>query len=75
MNGAIWIPCGITIVITAIGWIFTAGQTTGRIKDQELTLKDHHDTLKVHDGKLENLGNRMTASEAWRDGYNAGKGK
>lgn len=71
MTATAWIPA----VITLLGWIFTAGMVTGRIKDQEITIKDHHDQLKDYGGKLENLGNRMTASEAWRDGYNAGKGK
>jgi len=68
---AAWVPA----IVTVIGWIFTMGLTTGRIKDQEVTLKDHHAILKDHDIKLDSLGNRMTASEAWREGYNAGKGR
>lgn len=68
---AAWAPA----IVTIIFWIFTAGMTIGRIRDQEVTLKDHDGRLDAHDGKLENLGNRMTASESWRDGYNAGRSK
>ena len=71
MNWQAWAPA----IITLIAWVFTAGMTLGRIKDQEITLKDHHDQLKEHGSELNSLGNRMTASEAWRDGYNAGKSK
>lgn len=70
-TAAAWAPA----VVTVIAWIFTAGMVTGRIKEQEDAIKDHHDRLNNHDAKLENLGNRMTASEAWREGYNAGRSK
>lgn len=70
-QAAAWAPAFITIIF----WIFTAGMTIGRIKDQEVTLKDHDDQLRAHDGKLDSLGNRMTASESWREGYNAGRSK
>jgi hypothetical protein len=66
---AAWTPA----IITVVGWIFTLGMTMGRIKDQEVTLKDHHDILKDHGTQLNALGNRMTASEAWRQGYDAGR--
>lgn len=71
MDWAAWTPA----IITLVGWIFTAGMVLGRIKNQEITLKDHDDQLKDYGTKLENLGNRMTASEAWREGYNAGSAK
>lgn len=71
MNWSAWAPA----IITILGWIFTAGMMTGRIKDQEITIKEHNDQLKGHAVKLEDLGNRMTASEAWLEGYNAGSKK
>lgn len=70
-QAAAWAPA----IICVIGWIFTQGLTAGRIRDQEIALKEHDDQLKDHGGKLENLGNRMTASESWREGYNAGRSK
>jgi len=71
MTWAAWAPA----IITLVGWIFTAGMVMGRIKNQEITAKDHDDQLKDHTIKIESLGNRMTASEAWREGYNAGRSK
>lgn len=71
MDWAAWVPA----IITILGWIFTAGMVIGRIKDQEITIKEHHDQLKDHGTKIESLGNRVTASEAWRDGYNAARAK
>lgn len=78
MNWAAWSPAFVTVIF----WIFTAGMTIGRIKNQEDALKSHDDRLNDVDDrldgvgtKLENLGNRMTASEAWREGYNAGRSK
>lgn len=71
MDWAAWAPA----IITLVGWIFTAGMVLGRIKNQEVTLKDHDDQLKVHGTKIESLGNRVTASEAWREGYNAARAK
>lgn len=71
---AAWAPTAVA-VITAI---FIAGQITGRIKNQEQTLKDHHERFDDHEAKfdslgnrVDSLGNRMTAAEAWREGYNA----
>jgi hypothetical protein len=62
-----WVPT----IITAAAAIFTAGTLTGRIHNQETTLKEHHERLNLQEGEIKGLGNRMTASEAWREGYNA----
>jgi hypothetical protein len=62
MNLAEWAPA----IITVIAAIFTAGAVVGRIKDQELTIKGHDAWLKDHE-------KRITTSEAWRDGFAAGK--
>lgn len=71
MNWAAWGPT-IVAVVTAI---FIAGQITGRIKDQEKTITDHHMRLGGHDTKLEDHGTRLAKAEAWREGYNAGRSK
>ncbi|MGH2505893.1 MAG: hypothetical protein ACRDHZ_00500 [Ktedonobacteraceae bacterium] len=71
MDWAAWGPT-IVAVITAI---FIAGQISGRIKDQEVTIKDHHDRLDGHDDKLETHAIQLTRIEAWKDGYNAGSRK
>ncbi len=39
------------------------------------TTKNHQKRLDDHEVKIEDLGTRMTASEAWFKGYEAGKGK
>lgn len=69
MDWAAWAPT----LVTTVGVIFGAGSIFGRIKDQEKTIKSHHDRLEDHDDKIDKLGNRMTASEAWKEGYNAGR--
>jgi len=64
MNWAAWGP---TLVAIATA-VFIAGSYSR-------VVKDHEKRLDVHDGKLEDLGTRMTAAEAWREGYNAGRSK
>lgn len=71
MTLAAWGPT-IVAIVTAI---FIAGQITGRIKDQEKTLLDHHDRLEGHDIKLEAHGLAIMEAKAWREGYNAGSKK
>jgi len=71
VDWAAWGPTLVAIVTA----IFIAGQVTGRIKDQEKTLAHHDERLDGHDTEIKDLGNRMTASEAWREGYNAGRSK
>jgi hypothetical protein len=51
--------------------IFTAGLLVGRIRDQEKTIKDHHDRLNGIDLRIDNHSDRLARSEAWREGYNA----
>lgn len=67
---AAWAPA----IITLISVVFLAGQITGRIKDQEDTLKNHNDRLNDHDGRLGDLDVAVAKAESWREGYNAGKG-
>lgn len=62
-----WAPT----IVAAITMIFTAGLLVGRIRNQELTLKDHHDRLNTIDTRLEGHSDRLARSEAWREGYNA----
>jgi hypothetical protein len=69
-----WAAWGPTIA-TLVAWIFIAGQVTGRIKSQEITLKEHHDRLDGHDEKLENHAERLTAAEAYQRGYSDGRRK
>jgi hypothetical protein len=71
MNWAAWGPT-IVAIVTAI---FTAGLVTGRIRDQEKTLVDHHDRLNSHDTDIRSLSDRQARSEAWREGYSAGSTK
>lgn len=68
---AAWAPA----VITLLGIIFMAGQITGRIKDQEITIKDHDGRLDGHDATLGQHAIAIARAESWREGYNAGKGK
>lgn len=68
MDWAAWGPT-IVALFTAI---FIAGQVTGRIKDQEKTLAEHHGRLDGHDNKLESHAISITRMEAWKEGYNAG---
>jgi hypothetical protein len=68
MTWAAWGPT-IVAIVTAI---FIAGQITGRIKNQETTLVEHHDRLDGHDKKLEDHGLAIMEAKAWREGYNAG---
>lgn len=56
-----------TSVIVALGQARTHGTVTQQVGD-------HGRRLDVIEPKVEDLGTRMTASEAWREGYNAGKG-
>jgi hypothetical protein len=70
-NLAEWAPA----IITVLAAIFTAGQLVGRIKNQEITLAEHHDSLCDHDARLDNHENRLNRSEAWREGYNAATNK
>lgn len=62
-------------MIAAGAVLFNHGQLVGRIKNQETALSEQHERLDGHDDELKDLGNRMTASEAWREGYNAGRAK
>lgn len=69
MDWAAWGPTAVAIVTA----IFIAGQITGRIKNQEITLKEHHDRLGGHDVDIKDHADRLARSEAWREGYNAGR--
>lgn len=71
MHWDVWAPT----IVTLLGVIFLAGQVTGRIKDQENTIKSHNDRLNDHDGRLGDLDVAVAKAEAWREGYNAGKSK
>jgi hypothetical protein len=62
-------------IITLLAAIYTAGQITGRIEDQEKTLLNHNNRLDGHDTKLESHALSITRMEAWTDGYNAGRSK
>lgn len=62
-----WAAWGPTVVSLGAA-VFVAGQFSR-------TVTDHGKRLDHHDAKLEDLGTRMTASEAWKDGYNAGRAK
>lgn len=71
IDWAAWTP---TIIVAGAA-LFNHGQLVGRIKNQEVTVKEHHDRLKEHDDSIDRLGNRMTAAEAWNEGYSAGANK
>lgn len=64
MDWAAWVPAFITIATA----IFISGSYSR-------TVKDHDKRLDGHDVELKDLGTRMTAAEAWREGYNAGRSK
>lgn len=64
MVWATWAPAIITIATA----IYIAGGL-GR------TIRDHDKRLDTHETELRDLGTRMTAAEAWREGYNAGRSK
>lgn len=66
---AAWAPA----LIAVFAAIFNAGQTSGRIKDQEKALKRHDDWLLEHDDKIGVLEVGAAEAKAWREGYNAGK--
>lgn len=70
-NWSAWIPAFIALASA----LFVAGQTAGRIKGQEKTLARHEDWLSSHDTKLSAHDVEIAESRAWRDGYNAGKGR
>lgn len=67
---AMWAPT-IVAILTAF---FVAGKIAGRIGDQEKTLKQHNDRLDEHEDKLGAHAIAIAKSEAWRAGYEAGKG-
>jgi uncharacterized ion transporter superfamily protein YfcC len=62
-----WAAWGPTLLTLATA-VFIAGSYSR-------TVKDHDKRLDGHDAEIKDLGTRMTASEAWREGYNAGRGK
>lgn len=64
MNFAAWAPA----IITAITCVFIAGQ-------YRQTISDHSRRLDGLDLKVDDLSDRMTASEAWTEGYNAARSK
>lgn len=64
-----WAPAAIAVVTA----IYTGGALVGRIKNQEITLKEHHDRLDNHDDRLSSLDVKAAESKAWREGYNVGK--
>jgi len=66
-----WAPTGIVVAAA----LLNHGQLVGRINGQEKALAEHHGRLDEHDHSINNLGNRMTAAEAWKEGYNAGRSK
>jgi hypothetical protein len=64
MDWGSWGPT-IIAVVTAV---FIAGAYAD-------TIRGHSKRLDAHDTKLDDLGTRVTAAEAWREGYNAGRSK
>lgn len=66
-NLAAWGPT----IVSGLVMVFTAGLLVGRIRNQETTLKDHHDRLNIIDTRLDGHSDRLARSEAWREGYNA----
>lgn len=71
IDWAAWAPTGIVVAAA----LLNHGQLVGRINGQEKELSEQHQRLNGHDVEIKDLGNRMTASEAWREGYNAGRSK
>ncbi len=75
-----WAPAIVTALIAIVTVIFISGQITGRIEGQEKTLVRHDDLHKKtdvrldgHDDDIADLSVRQAKSEAWRDGYAAGR--
>lgn len=64
MNWEAWSPAIVTLATA----IFIAGSYSR-------TVKDHDKRLDGHDVEIKDLDTRMTASEAWADGYKAGRAK
>ena len=64
MDLASWGPT-LVAIITAV---YIAG---GYGRD----LRSNTKRIDAHDVDIKDLGTRMTAAEAWRDGYNAGRAK
>lgn len=64
-----WLPA----IITALSAVFIAGQIAGRIRNQEKTLAKHDGRLEEHEDRLNDHDVLLAKSEAWRQGYNAGK--
>lgn len=74
MISAEWFAAITTVTSVVVGTVFTAGQVTGRIKDQETTLVRHEGTLNDHEDRLNDHDIEIERAKAWREGYNAGKG-
>lgn len=68
---AAWAPA----IITVITAIFIAGKIAGRIQGQESTLLRHENQLGEHEDRLNEHAVKIATSQAWQDGYKAGKDK
>jgi hypothetical protein len=66
---ALWAP---TVVVVA-SVLLAAGALVGRVKDQEIQGKEHHDWLKSHDSILAKHEVEIEVGKAFRQGYDMGK--
>jgi hypothetical protein len=71
INWAAWIPT----IFTVMSVFYLAGQLTGRIKDQEKVITDHHNKLTAHDEELGRHSISIAEAKAWRSGYDAATGR
>jgi hypothetical protein len=69
MNWAAWGPTIISIVVG----IVVIGKTIGRIDNQEKTLAQHDDRIVAVEDKTAAHDIAIAKSEAWREGFKAGK--
>lgn len=64
-----WLPA----VISVIASIIVIGKTVGRIDNQEITLKQHHDRLGAVESKTIEHSIQIAEARGWRKGFEAGK--
>lgn len=64
-----WLPA----IISVIASIIVVGKTVGRIDNQEITLKQHHDRIGAVENKTIEHSIEIAESRGWQKGFKAGK--
>ncbi len=66
---------GIAVLIQILGFAWLGGSENRRGRDNSLRLDQQGASLEDHRTRLDGHDVRLERIDAWRDGYNAGRGK